>query len=100
VFEGDEAEVREDHEDSLCRADAVLIYYARGNDLWLKRKLRELRKSDGQGRSAPLKAKSILVAPPHSRDKQWLRTREALVIQQPGAFSRELLDPFLAQLRR
>jgi len=100
VFEGDEAEVREDHEDSLCRADAVLIYYARGNDLWLKRKLRELRKSDGQRRSVPLKAKSILVAPPHSRDKQWLRTREALVIQQPDAFSRELLDPFLAQLRR
>jgi len=100
VFEGDEAEVREDHEDSLCRADAVLIYYASGNDLWLKRKLRELRKCEGQGRSAPLRAKSILVAPPHSRDKQWLRTREALVIQQPDTFSRELLDPFLAQLQR
>ena len=98
ALEGDEADVREDHEDNLCRADAVLIYYATANDLWLRRKLREVRKSAGLGREEPIKAKAILVAPPNITGKQRLRTHEAVVIHQQNGFSAELLDPFLAEL--
>jgi len=99
AFEGDEAEVREDHEDNLCRADAVLIYYATANELWLHRKLREVRKSAGLGRTEPLKANAILVSPPNSQSKKWLRSREAIVIHQPDDFSSELLAPFLTELK-
>ena len=100
AFDGNEADIREDHEDNLCRADAVLIYYANANDLWLRRKLREIRKSAGMDRSSPLDIKAILVAPPNSTNKQWLRTHEAMVFYQKGEFSPELLEPFLAELRR
>jgi len=99
VFEGDEAEVREDHEDNLCRADAVLIYYGQAKELWLHRKLREIRKSAGFGRTQPFKSNAILV-PPNEKRKQWLRSHEALVIHQPDTFKADLLDPFINALKQ
>jgi len=99
VFEGDEAEVREDHEDNLCRADAVLIYYGQVKELWLHRKLREIRKSAGLGRTQPFRSNAILV-PPNPQRKQWLRSHEALVIHQPDTFKADLLDPFISALKQ
>jgi hypothetical protein len=34
--------------------DAVLIYYGRANDIWLRIKQQELRKIAGYGRKRPL----------------------------------------------
>lgn len=99
VFQGDEADVRSDNDENLRSADAVLIYYGSPNESWLRAKLRELRKSAGLGRTAPLKAKAILVAPPNSQQDNWLRTHEARVIAQPEEFTADLLEPFLADLR-
>lgn len=99
AFQGDEAEVRTDNEDNLRRADGVLIYYGAPNELWLRGKLREGRKSAGMGRTKPLKATAILVAPPNSNQNSWLRTHEARVIHQSSVFSTDLLDPFLADLQ-
>ena len=99
AFEGDEAEVRADNEENLRSADGVLIYYGAPNELWLRGKLREARKSAGMGRTKPLKATAILVAPPNSKQENWLRTHEARVIRQPNGFSADLLDPFLADLQ-
>ncbi len=99
VFEGDEAQVRKDHEENLVTADAVLFYYGAGNELWLRRKLRELQKSAAFGRSKPLLAKAIYVAPPETPQKRRVRTREALVIPQQQTFEPAVLEPFLAQLK-
>ena len=99
AFQGDEAEVRADHEENLRGADGVLIYYGAPNELWLRNKLRERRKSAGLGRTKALKATAILMAPPKSEEEQWFRTHEARVIHQPEAFSSDLLEPFLADLR-
>lgn len=99
AFQGDEAEVRADHEENLRGADGVLIYYGSPNELWLRNKLRERRKSAGLGRTKELKATAILIAPPNTEQEQWFRTHEARVIHQPEAFSSELLEPFLADLR-
>lgn len=99
AFQGDEAEVRSDNEENLRRADGVLIYYGVPNELWLRGKLREGRKSAGMGRTHPLKATAILVAPPNSSQDSWLRTHEARVIHQSSTFSTDLLDPFLADLQ-
>lgn len=98
VFEGDEADVREDHEESLRTCDAVMIFYGAGNELWLRRKLREIRKISGQGRAAAPPPVAILAAPPATPQKQRLRTREATVIQQPEGLRPEELEPFLAGL--
>ena len=99
AFQGDEAEVRADHEENLRSADGILIYYGAPNELWLRGKLRERRKSAGLGRTKPLKATAILVAPPNSQQENWLRTHEARVIRQSKGFSTDLLDPFLADLQ-
>ena len=47
VFNGDEAEVREYHEENLKTCQGALIFYGAGNEVWLRRKLRELQKSAG-----------------------------------------------------
>jgi hypothetical protein len=95
VFEGDEAEVREDHEDNLRVCDAVLLYYGSANELWLRRKLREVQKSAALGRSKAIQARGIWVAPPSTPQKLRLRTREALVMNGPDRFAPEPLEPFL-----
>ncbi len=99
VFEGDEAQVREEHEETLCTCDATVVYYGAGNELWLRRKLREIQRSPGLGRSVPLAAEAIYVAPPESPRKARLRTRQAMVIQGGTVFEAERLEPFLSRLR-
>lgn len=99
VFEGDEAQVRRDHEENLVLCDAVLLYWGRANELWLRRKLREIQKSAGFGRKAPFRSKVIYVAPPADPAKERLRTREAVVVREQDGFSPELLDPFFEALR-
>ncbi len=98
VFEGDEAQVRKDHEENLVVCDAILFYYGAANELWLRRKLREVQKSAAYGRTRPLRAKAIYVAPPATPQKRRVRTREALVIPQQQDFEPSVLKPFLAQL--
>lgn len=100
VFEGDEALVRHEHEASLAECDAALIYYGAGNELWLRSKLRELKKIAGYGRSKPMLAKAVYVAPPESADKQRFRTHEAIVINPGGAFAYSALEPFVGQLKQ
>jgi hypothetical protein len=99
IFEGDEAEIREDHEASLQTCDAVLIYYGTGNECWLRRKLREIQKIAGYGRNHPMRAVAIALAAPASPQKQQFRTHEATVIPQFDGFSPVPLRPFLRQVR-
>jgi len=99
AFQGDEADVRADHEENLRNADGLLIYYGAANELWLRSKLREQRKRAGLGGSNPLRAIAILVAPPNSERDDWFRTHEARVIHQNGDFTVDLVDPFLADLQ-
>ncbi len=99
VFDGDEAEVRREHEESLSVCDGVLLYYGSANELWLRRKLREIQKAAALGRKKPISGKAILVAAPGSPTKQRLRTHEALVIDQQSGFDPEPLRNFLNQIR-
>jgi hypothetical protein len=99
VFEGEEAQVRRDHEENLSICDGVLLYYGTANELWLRRKLREIQKSAAFGRKKPISGKAILLAPPESPSKQRLRTHEAVVIDQQKGFDPAHLKPFLGQLR-
>lgn len=95
VFEGDEAEIRDFHEENLRTCDAVLIYYGAGSEIWLRRKLRELLKSAAYGRSEPFQAVGILVAPPLTTQKSLFKTHEAILIPQPEGFSPDPLLPFI-----
>lgn len=99
AFEGDEAEIREDHEQSLRVADAVIVYCGAGNDLFLRRKLREIQKAAGQGRLAPFAAMAVYLAPPSTPEKSSFRTLQAQVLTQAGDFTPDSLRPFLEQLK-
>jgi hypothetical protein len=98
VFDGDEAQVRRDHEENLSICDAVLLYYGSGNELWMRRKLREVQRSAAYGRAKPLTAKAIYTAPPPTPQKERVRTREAIVLHQGERFSPEVLEEFLNML--
>jgi hypothetical protein len=102
VFEGEEAQIRKDHEENLSVCDAVLFYYGEGNELWLRQKLREVQKSAAFGRKKPIVIKAIYVAPPDSPSKAKFRTREAMVIDQRdqrASFDPAALSEFISQLQ-
>jgi len=98
VFEGDEAEMREYHEENLRTCDGALILYGQTGELWVRRKLRELQKSAGYGRMKPAPIVGISLAPPNTKEKENFRTHEAIVIPQMDGFSPDALKPFISPL--
>jgi len=100
VFDGDEAEIHEEHLENLRTCEAVVIYFGNAGELWLRAKLRELQKIAGYGRTKPLEIKAIVVGAPANRKKERLRTREAMVIQCADGVSEDRLAAFLDKLRQ
>jgi len=100
VFDGDEAEVRQYHEENLRSCDGALIFYGAGNECWLRRKLREIQKSAGYGRTKPAPVVGILLIAPKTPEKERFRTHEALVIPQWDGFSPDLLQPFVSGVKQ
>jgi hypothetical protein len=99
VFEGDEAEIREYHQENLAHCDGVLIIYGKAGELWLRRKLREIQKSAGYGRTKPMGAVGIWLVPPKTPEKETFRTHEAMVISQMDKASPESLASFISKLK-
>ena len=98
LMEGDEADVREDHKESLLLCDAVVIFYGNASEGWLRTKLRDLQKIAGYGRTKPMLAQAILISDPETTTKARYRTHDALVMRNFGNFSPESLRPFLAEI--
>jgi hypothetical protein len=98
VFEGDEAEIREYHEENLRTCDGALILYGGAGECWLRRKLRELQKSPGYGRTKPMPVVAISLIPPRTADKESFRTHDAVVISQMDGFSPEPLEPLISRV--
>jgi hypothetical protein len=96
---GDEAEIREYHEENLRTCDGVLIFHGSGNEAWLRRKLGEIQKSPGYGRTAPLPPVGICLLPPKTPDKDRFRTHAAMLIPQWDGYAEEPLRPFIARLK-
>ena len=99
IFEGDEAEIREFHEETLSACDGCVIFYGSGNELWLRRKLREIQKSPGYGRTKKLPLICIAQIAPHSPEKDRFRSHEAIVVAQWDGVSAEAWGPFVARLK-
>jgi hypothetical protein len=97
-FDGDEKELREYHQENLVQCDGTIIFYGAANELWVQRKLFDLRKVFGLGRQRPFLAKAVLVGVPPRPEKERFRTQDAMVIKAPQEFSADALGPFLGQL--
>ena len=100
-FDDDEAQTRLEHEENLRSADVLLLYYGSGDELWLRRKLRELQKSAALGREKPWLARCIYAGAPVTPQKQRFRTHEAMLIHEPaGGFAPDALAPLLAAIAK
>ena len=99
VFEGDEAEIRNGHEDNLRNCDGVLIFYGAANEFWLRQKLREVQKSPGYGRTKPMPVVGICLVPPKTPGKDRFVTHDAMFIAQSDGFSPGPLQPFVARMK-
>ena len=98
LFDGDEAEVRAYHEESLRHCDAALIFHGAGGELWLQRKLREVRKSAGYGRTTPPPVVGICLIGPRTPEKEQFRTHDGLLLPQWDGLAPEALQPFVSAL--
>ncbi len=98
--EGDETQVYEDHKANLMDCDAVMIYYGRANEIWLRMKMRELQKVAGYGRAAPMLAKALYLGAPQTDAKERVRDRDFMLIKNYGSAAPEHLQTFLAHLRQ
>jgi len=98
TFEGDEADTRQYHEENLRICDGALIFFGTTNEGWVRRKLREVQKSVGYGRTAPLPSVSICCLGGQTGEKERFRTHEAPVIFQHGDFSADCLRPFISSI--
>ncbi len=81
---------------NLRVCDGVLIFFGFTNEGWVRRKLREVQKSVGYGRTGPLPAVTICSVGAQTSEKERFRTHDAPVIQQTGDFSPAILQPFIA----
>jgi hypothetical protein len=99
VFEGNEADVMNDHHENLRTCDAVIIYYGAGSELWLRSISRDLSKIAGYGRDRPLMGKAVFLGPPASRQKERYRSQGVLTINGLAGFSPSLMNPFIEILK-
>jgi hypothetical protein len=98
AFEGDETELREDHESNLRDCDALLLYYGAAGELWLRKKMGEVSKSAALGRTKPMLATGVCIAPPATVAKGRFQTHQAMMIPMPEGFRVEAVAAFLAKL--
>ena len=101
LFAGDEGAVSAEHQANLCDCDAVLIYYGRVEEAWLRGKLRDLRKALGYRSATPFLSTAIYVGGPSTPQKQGYRTRDVdMVIKNFAEFSPDSLAAFLSTVAR
>lgn len=98
VFEGEQEDIRLDHQENLKSCDAVMIYFGAGNDLWIRAKSRELLKIAGYGRTAPLSHKAVILAPEKTPSKSRFRSRDLNVINFLENQEVEQLEDFANQI--
>jgi hypothetical protein len=99
VFDGDEADTRAYHEENLRIADGIVIFYGAGNESWVRRKLREVQKSAGYGRSKPEAEIGICLIPPRTPEKESFRTHKGILLPQWDGLAPDTWKPFLSRLK-
>ncbi len=99
AFDGEQSELREDHQENLKNCDAVVIYFGAGNDLWVRTKVRDLMKISGYGRTKPLRTKAILLAAPDTRSKARYRAQDMDVVNLISGFDEAVLTELTTKIK-
>ena len=99
-FDGDEDAFVQAHQDNLRFCDGILIYFGNASGQWVDMKLMDLLKAPGYGRTKPLTAKAVYVAPPDNRRKARFRTRTADVIQGGNSINPDDFKSFFEKMNQ
>lgn len=79
----------------------MLLYYGAGDELWLRRKVRELQKSTALEREKPSLARAIYIGAPATPQKERFRTHEGMLIREPAnGFDPSVLAPLLGEIAK
>ncbi|HAI83310.1 MAG TPA: hypothetical protein DCL43_06565, partial [Chitinophagaceae bacterium] len=89
---------REDHIENLKLCDAAIIFMGNANEIWLRSKMRDFLKINGYGRTKPLHAKAVFLAPPLNPSKQRFRSVEAEVFNGTETMPEDALKAFLNKM--
>jgi hypothetical protein len=100
VFDGDEAQVRIEHQENLKSCTGVIVCYGSGNELWLRSKLRDLIKVAGYGRTSPLRTKAVYLVGPSTAQKEGFRSHEVTVINGLNGFDEAPLQEFIEKAQQ
>ena len=90
--------MREAHEEALRQSDGVLLFYGSGNEAWLRRKLTEVQKSPGFGRTKAPPQMCVVQASPRTPAKERFRTHYCSVVAQWDGCDAASLRPFIDAL--
>jgi alkanesulfonate monooxygenase SsuD/methylene tetrahydromethanopterin reductase-like flavin-dependent oxidoreductase (luciferase family) len=99
LFDGEPADIRQYHEESLTLCDGVLIFYGSARELWLQQKLRELQKAPGFGRTKPRPVVGVCLIGARTAEKERFRSHDVIVAPQWDGVSLPSLQPFLTRLK-
>jgi TIR domain-containing protein len=94
--EGDQTEIRQDHEATLQDCDGVLLYHGAGSEAWLREKIRDLRRARGLGRQRPFLPQAIYIGPELTENKTGYSNDEFTIIREFGSFSPDSMQPLLS----
>jgi hypothetical protein len=100
VFDGEEREIRDYHEENLRSCDAALIFYGAAGEVWVRRQLRQLQTAARHGRTKPSPLVGVCLIAPRSAEKERFRTHEAMIIPQWNGMSPEAFQPFVTSVRQ
>lgn len=100
LSDGSEVKARQLHEDNLLACDAVIIFYGRASEHWVRMKLNDLIKAPGWGRDRPFQSAGVVLAPPETPSKSGFHTSDALIMDAIDGLEPATLEPFFDQLAR
>jgi hypothetical protein len=100
LFEGDESDRRDDHEENLKACDAVLVLHASSTDFWRRKMLRDVKRAFGNGRRRPFLARGLLLTEAGRASAADILDPDLVVMTTSDNFSAGMLDPFLAAIAR
>ncbi len=87
------------HRQNLTDCDAVLIFYDSNDVFWLKSKINDLMKAPGYGRKRSFTAKAVLLDCENILPKDFLESKDFIVIENPCDSSSYSLDKFIDKIQ-
>ena len=90
--DGDDAQLRQEHEANLLKCDAVLIFWNTAPRHWVLTKMSDLQKIRGRDSTREFASKAIYVTGERSPEKERFGARGALVLKNFGEMTPEGLE--------